>query len=74
VLLSLVMEALQQRAALRDRLGPRPRIDNAKFLAPVGPGSRLLVALREQGTGVAFEVRLGGTPVARGQFSAGGAA
>jgi len=74
VLLSLVMDALEQRAALRDRLGSRPRIDNAKFLTPVGPGSRLLVALREQGTGVAFEVRLGGTPVARGQLSAGGTA
>jgi len=74
VLLSLVMTALQQRPALRERLGPQPRIDNAKFLSPVGPGARLIVALREQGSGVAFDVRRGDTPVARGQLSAGGPA
>ncbi|MDP1650553.1 MAG: AMP-binding protein [Rubrivivax sp.] len=73
VLLSLVMQALEQRPALRERLGYRPRIDNAKFLAPVGPGARLLVDLREHGAGVAFEVRVGDATVARGQLSAAGA-
>ncbi len=74
VLLSLVMQALEQRPALRERLGSRPRIDNAKFLAPVGPGAQLLVTLREHGAGVAFDVRAGDTTVARGQLSAAGAA
>jgi len=73
-LLSLVLQAVEQRPALRGRLGPQPCIDNAKFLAPIGPGARLLVALREHGTGLAFDVRLGDTPVARGLLSAGGAA
>lgn len=74
VLLSLVLQALDQRPALRQRLGSRPRIDNAKFLAPVGPGARLLVAFHEHGTGVAFDVRAGDATVARGQLAADGAA
>jgi len=74
VLLSLVLQAVEQRPVLRGRLGPQPCIDNAKFLAPVGPGAKLQVALREHGTGVAFDVRLGGTTVARGQLSAAGTA
>jgi acyl dehydratase len=73
-LLSLVLQAVEQAPALRGRLGSQPCIDNAKFLAPVGPGAKLQVALREHGTGVAFDVRLGDTTVARGQFSAAGAA
>jgi 3-hydroxymyristoyl/3-hydroxydecanoyl-(acyl carrier protein) dehydratase len=71
VVLSLVMQALATRAELSAKVGVTPRIDNAKFLHPVGPGSRLRVVLKEQGSGVAFEVLMGGTPVARGQISAG---
>jgi acyl-coenzyme A synthetase/AMP-(fatty) acid ligase/3-hydroxymyristoyl/3-hydroxydecanoyl-(acyl carrier protein) dehydratase len=70
VLLSLVLQAVGQRASLRDRLGAQPRIDNAKFLAPAGPGAKLRIALREQGRGVAFEVSIGSIAVARGQLSA----
>ena len=70
VLLSLVMQALAARPALAARLGGTPRIDSAKFLAPVGPGARLRVALREQGAGVAFEVWVAEQAVARGQLSA----
>jgi acyl-CoA synthetase (AMP-forming)/AMP-acid ligase II len=70
-LLALVLDALPQRPALHARLGRTPRIDNAKFLAPVRPGARLRLALREQGSGVAFEVHDdGGTVTARGQLSA----
>jgi acyl-CoA synthetase (AMP-forming)/AMP-acid ligase II len=72
VLLSLVLQALQARPALHQRLGADTRIDQAKFLAPVGPGARLRVLLREQGRGVAFEVWSGATEAARGQLSAGG--
>jgi 3-hydroxymyristoyl/3-hydroxydecanoyl-(acyl carrier protein) dehydratase len=74
VLLSLVLEALERQPALRSRLGPQPRIDSAKFLAPVGPGARLVAQLREHGSGVSFELHRDGTPVARGQLSAGAAA
>lgn len=65
VLLSLVTQALQ------DRLGPTPRIDNAKFLAPVGPGAQLRLALREQagGNAVIFEIWQGPQLAARGQLS-----
>ena len=61
-LLSLVVRALQ------GRLGAAPCIDNAKFLAPVGPGAQLRLALRDQagGQAVAFEVWQGAHIVARG--------
>ncbi|MDP3615998.1 MAG: beta-hydroxyacyl-ACP dehydratase, partial [Rubrivivax sp.] len=71
VLLSLLMQALAQRPALAARVGATPRIDNAKFLHAVGPGSTLRVALREQGSGVTFDIWQGNTAVARGQLSAG---
>jgi 3-hydroxymyristoyl/3-hydroxydecanoyl-(acyl carrier protein) dehydratase len=74
VLLSLVLEALERQPALRSRLGPHPSIDSAKFLAPVGPGARLVAQLRGHGSGVAFEVHQHGIAVARGQLSAGVAA
>ena len=72
--LSLVMQALQARPLLAERVGATPRIDNAKFLHPVGPGAQLRVALKVQGSGVAFEVFSGDTPVARGQLAPGAAA
>ncbi len=67
VLLSLTQQALASHTALARRLGSAPRIENAKFLHAVGPGSRLRVALQENGSGVAFEIWMGGTAVARGQ-------
>ena len=74
VLLSLVLEAIENQPALQSRLGPQPRIDSAKFLAPVGPGARLVAQWRRHGSGVAFELHQDGSPVARGQLSAGAAA
>jgi 3-hydroxymyristoyl/3-hydroxydecanoyl-(acyl carrier protein) dehydratase len=69
-LLSLVLQALADRPNMASKVSRKPRIDNAKFLAPVGPGAQLTVSLREQGSGVAFEVRAGDTTVARGQLAA----
>jgi acyl-CoA synthetase (AMP-forming)/AMP-acid ligase II len=46
--------------------GPVGRIDNAKFLAPVGPGAELQLQWQPQGSGWAFEVVQGATTVARG--------
>ena len=74
LLLSFVMQALAARPLLADRLGATPRFDNAKFLHPVGPGAQLRVALREQGSGVAFEVWMQDTVAARGQIAAGSSA
>ncbi len=74
VLLSLVMRMLERVPALRQRLGATPQIAQVKFLSPVGPGTRLRVLLRDQGSGVAFQVlRDDDTAVARGQLAAGGA-
>jgi acyl-coenzyme A synthetase/AMP-(fatty) acid ligase len=78
-LLSLVMQALDAQPELAARLGATPQIDNAKFLTPVLPQSRLRVLLREQGRGVAFEVLLiepheTDVVAVRGQLSPGAAA
>ena len=73
VLLSLVLRALDAQPALRQRLGAVPQIAQVKFIAPVGPGTSLRVALREQGSGVAFEVLRDDTAVARGQLAAAAA-
>ena len=83
VLLSLVMETVAAVPALQQRLGAAPRVDNVKFLAPVGPGVQvpmpmpvpvpvpvqLQVRLRPQGSGVAFELLHGEQTVARGQLA-----
>jgi acyl-CoA synthetase (AMP-forming)/AMP-acid ligase II len=66
VLLSLVMQALQAQPDLQSRLGPAPTIEQVKFLAPVTPGQRLRVVLREQPRGIAFELRRGPTLLAKG--------
>ena len=63
------MQALDARPALRETLGATPIINSAKFLAPVGPGDRLRVALHADSRGVTFEVWRGATPIARGQLS-----
>ena len=74
LLLSFVMQALAARPLLAARVGATPRLDSAKFLHPVRPGARLRVALREQGRGVAFEVWMQDTAVARGQIAAASSA
>ncbi len=74
VLLGLVMQALRRQPALTAVIGDTPVIEAVKFLAPVGPGARLRVALRADGRGVAFEVHDGegehARAVARGKLAA----
>lgn len=74
-LLSMVMRSLAEHPALGRRLGARPTIEQVKFLAAVGPGDAVLVSLREHGSGVAFECRVGegaaARIAARGQLGAG---
>ena len=72
VLLSLVLETLAGAPALRAAVGATPVIDNVKFLAPVGPGSRVVVSLRPHSRGVAFDIAAGNGAVARGLLLAGG--
>ncbi len=79
VLLAEVMEALRAApaSALARSLGARPAIAAAKFLAPVRPGSALVVVLAPAGGGAAtFEVRreADGVAVASGRLARDGAA
>lgn len=69
VLMTLVMEALEARPALRTRLAGAPCIEQLKFVAPVGPGARVRVALREQGRGIAFELHDDERLVAHGRLA-----
>ena len=70
LLLSLVMVAVQAHPGLHAWLGAPPRIDNAKFLAAVTPGSDLRIELRTESGGVVFEIHAGSTLAARGRLLA----
>jgi acyl-CoA synthetase (AMP-forming)/AMP-acid ligase II len=75
VLLAHVMRAVRQDPAAAAVVGPTPRIEQAKFLAPVVPNTRLGIDLRAQAPAVAFELHGFGadgeaTPVARGRVLA----
>lgn len=70
-LLSLVMRALHASPELQRLLGATPQIAHVKFLKPVGPGARVQIVLRAQGSGAAFDVRSGASLVAQGRLSAG---
>lgn len=67
-LLSEVLEAVLSEPSLAALLGTAPRIGQAKFLAPVRPGARLVLELRASARGVHFEVHEGERRVASGHF------
>ena len=72
VLLAEVLEALRTRPGLRPAPADGdavPQVDHVKWLAPVGPGDRLVLTLAARGDGVDFDVSRDGTPVARGRIS-----
>ena len=72
-LLAEVLEAVLADPALAARVGPQPRIAQAKFLAPVRPDARLTILLDDAGRGLRFEVRdasAGDRLAATGQFEA----
>lgn len=66
LLLAEVMEAVQTSPALAARLGERPTMAHAKFLAPVGPGDELGILLHDEPRGLRFEVRRGEVLAASG--------
>jgi acyl-coenzyme A synthetase/AMP-(fatty) acid ligase len=73
LLLSQVLEAARGVPALSARLGERPTLAAAKFLAPVRPGSLLTIDLvPETGAsrGLRFEVRCGEVMAASGRWAA----
>jgi 3-hydroxyacyl-[acyl-carrier-protein] dehydratase len=72
-LLAEVLECVLADPTLAARVGPAPRIGNAKFLSPVRPGAQLRVVLDTSGRGLRFEVRepgAGDRLAASGQFDA----
>ncbi len=74
VLLSEVLEALLRVPSLIARLGDKPTLAVAKFLAPVRPGNRLTIDLQAEpagARGVRFEVRRGAQTVVSGRWVAG---
>ena len=66
LLLAEVMEAVQTSPGLAARLGERPTLAQAKFLAPVGPGDTLVVLLYDEPRGLRFELRRGEVLAASG--------
>jgi 3-hydroxymyristoyl/3-hydroxydecanoyl-(acyl carrier protein) dehydratase len=69
VLTALVLGAIARRAEWARRVGRTPTIQQVKFLAAVGPGQMLHIHLDETPSSIAFSVRRGATPVARGTLS-----
>ncbi|CAN7413423.1 AMP-binding protein [Variovorax sp. LjRoot290] len=77
LLLSEVLEAVQGVPALAARLGAQPTLAAAKFLAPVRPGSTLVIDLiPETGAsrGLRFEAHSSGVTVASGRWTPGSTA
>ena len=70
VLLAEVLEAVLDEPALAARLGPAPRLAQAKFLAPVQPGTELTLQLEPTARGLRFELRDGARTAASGEFEA----
>jgi 3-hydroxymyristoyl/3-hydroxydecanoyl-(acyl carrier protein) dehydratase len=74
LLLAEVMEAARTLPALAPKLDHGVTLQAAKFLSPVGPGSRLDIALQADDQGLRFEVHCGAAVAARGQWAWGAGA
>jgi 3-hydroxymyristoyl/3-hydroxydecanoyl-(acyl carrier protein) dehydratase len=68
LLLAEVMEAARGAPAPACRLATDGTLCAAKFLAPVPPGARLVIALQWDDTTLRFEAKNAGTVVARGHW------
>jgi 3-hydroxymyristoyl/3-hydroxydecanoyl-(acyl carrier protein) dehydratase len=73
-LLALVIDTVARQPALAQRVGTAPLLQQVKFLAAVQPGQTLHIRLDDTASGIAFAIRCGAVPVARGQFAAAAAA
>jgi acyl-coenzyme A synthetase/AMP-(fatty) acid ligase len=74
LLVSEVLAAIHGVPALAARLGRQPTLAAAKFLAPVRPGSTLLIDLTPEtgaARGLRFEVRCGNVVAASGRWTPG---
>jgi 3-hydroxymyristoyl/3-hydroxydecanoyl-(acyl carrier protein) dehydratase len=70
--LALVLQAAAEQPELNATLGTRIAVPQVKFLAPVGPGQHLVIHLRPAAGALGFDVRRGGTTIARGQLAPAG--
>lgn len=70
LVLAEVLDAVLARPALAARLGSRPTLNAAKFLAPVPPGASLEITLTGEARSLRFEVRHGDVLAASGQWLA----
>jgi 3-hydroxyacyl-[acyl-carrier-protein] dehydratase len=68
-LVAEAMEAAVADPALARAIGPTPKLSVVKFLAPVGPGERLEIALSLEARAVAFEILVGERIAASGRFA-----
>lgn len=73
LLLAEVFETLRAAPGVAASLGAMPELQSVKFLAPVGPGSELTVALQPQPGRCDFEIRSAAVTVARGRLRAAAA-
>jgi len=69
VLLAEVMEAALAQPTFAPRLARGGELPQAKFLAPVRPGTTMRIVLTEEGSGVRFEVFGDGVLAAKGQWA-----
>jgi 3-hydroxymyristoyl/3-hydroxydecanoyl-(acyl carrier protein) dehydratase len=70
-LLALVLQATLERPVLARRLGPAPCVEQVKFLAPVGPGQRIVLRLAPRGERLNFDIACGSRRIAHGRIAAG---
>ena len=73
-LLALVMQAAMEHPALARRLGRTPCIEQVKFLAPLGPGQRIVLRLAPRGERLNFDIACDARRIAHGRIAAAPAA
>ena len=69
-LMALVVQAVAQQPELSRRFGHTPRIEQVKFLAPVGPGQRIVLRLAPRGERLTFDFACGPRRIAHGRIAA----
>ena len=69
VLLGEVVEAALSVPEWSERLADGGHLPQAKFLAPVRPGDEMRIVLAPEPSGLRFELRVGDTVAAKGQWT-----
>jgi acyl-CoA synthetase (AMP-forming)/AMP-acid ligase II/3-hydroxymyristoyl/3-hydroxydecanoyl-(acyl carrier protein) dehydratase len=73
LLLCLLFEQLARAPEAAARLGATPRIEQAKFLAPMGPGQAMRCAFEVRDADVEFTIHAGSVCAVRGRLAPGSA-